>query len=241
MIFRPFCDIKDVSLFELSVVDTSATPDDTDKLSCLRMIRNHLNSHEDHLNFCRENGYLQLTMLFSIHYNDTKYGHAILDILDEAIGFRFSGRYLIERCDIRSWLTQTILAGKNQLSAFHSFGASHGHRQSNKPSYSHERSDVMNSVLVCRLVVLLRKVSGSLFLHLSEGSLSDNAPHLEEAIETLVKYLCDTVDQASSNIPVNYFRQILLAMWEEYLLEASRSVKCLQIKSSGTALVEVIL
>ena len=106
LLSRPFCDFKDVPLYDLLLVDGDAQMEQASRLTTFRMVRDGLCTRWDHLNLCRKNSYNRLMLLFPILSKDSRAGHAVFDLLDKALGMQVSGRYLLERCSIVSWLQQ---------------------------------------------------------------------------------------------------------------------------------------
>ena len=106
LLSRPFVDYKDVPLYDLLIVDGDATTDQAPRLSTFRIVRDGLMTRGDHLNLCRKNIYNRLMLLFPVLTKDVRAGHAVIDLLDKALGTQVCARYLLERCTIISWLQQ---------------------------------------------------------------------------------------------------------------------------------------
>jgi Nucleolar pre-ribosomal-associated protein 1 len=106
LLSRPFVDYKDVPLYDLLIVDGDATTDQAPRLSTFRIVRDGLMTRGDHLNLCRKNIYNRLMLLFPVLTKDVRAGHAVIDLLDKALGIQVCARYLLERCTIISWLQQ---------------------------------------------------------------------------------------------------------------------------------------
>jgi hypothetical protein len=105
LVRRPFCDIKDIPLFDLILPDGDNTDGVNDRIQAFRLLRDGLQSHADHLNLCRKNAYVTMLLLFSIFMKDDhKLCHIILDILEKGLRLKESARYLIQRCGITKWL-----------------------------------------------------------------------------------------------------------------------------------------
>ena len=99
LLSRPYCDVKDVPLFDLLIADGDVQTDMAPRLATFRIVRDGLTTRTDHLNLCRKNGYNRLMLLFPVlTKQDTKAGHAVLDLLEKAMGMPSAARYLIERC-----------------------------------------------------------------------------------------------------------------------------------------------
>ena len=109
LLSRPFCDVKDVPLFDLLIADGDVQTDMAPRLATFRIVRDGLTTRTDHLNLCRKNGYNRLMLLFPVlTKQDTKAGHAVLDLLDKALGMPSAARYLVERCGMVSELSVSI-------------------------------------------------------------------------------------------------------------------------------------
>jgi hypothetical protein len=53
LLSRPFCDFKDVPLYDLLLVDGDAQTEQAPRLTTFRIVRDGLCTHWDHLNLCR--------------------------------------------------------------------------------------------------------------------------------------------------------------------------------------------
>lgn len=107
LINRKFLDIKDVPLFDLLLLQ-SETMDE--KVQLLRMLRDGLRSHADHLNLCRKHAYNKLLMLFHVHFNceDARFGQALLDVIGQALCIHEAANYLLDKCNLLPWLSHTV-------------------------------------------------------------------------------------------------------------------------------------
>jgi len=131
LLSKPYCDHKDIPLFDILFVNNhtanaatlaspygsggadredaeEADPLIAERLYLLRVLRNGLLEHADHLNLCRKHGYTRMLALFALHAkHDLRLGKAILDILERALEARHSARYLVTRCMLPRWLFET--------------------------------------------------------------------------------------------------------------------------------------
>lgn len=103
---RPFCDLKDIALFDMCIARGDVVSALNKKVATLRLLRDSFSSQQDHINLCRKNTYQMLTLIFNVFGNQIAMSHAILNIVDRALCVRQSGRYLLERGVIFSWLKQ---------------------------------------------------------------------------------------------------------------------------------------
>ena len=110
LLSRPFCDLKDVPLYDLMIVDGDAQTEQAQRLTTFRIVRDGLCTRFDHLNLCRKNAYNRLMLLFPVLCKDSRAGHAVFDLLDKALGMQVASRYLLERCSVISWLQQMASA-----------------------------------------------------------------------------------------------------------------------------------
>ena len=108
LLSRPYCDAKDVPLYDMCVTQGDAEGEMGEKIAALRLLRDSFSSHHDHLNLCRKNAYQALTLLFPVLVTSANavLGHAVLDVVDKALGMPHSARYLLERCMVVCWLRQ---------------------------------------------------------------------------------------------------------------------------------------
>jgi hypothetical protein len=74
LLSRPFCDAKDIPLYDLLVINGDVETDLTERLLVLRFIRDGLETKQDHLNLCRKNAYNRLMLLFPLISKDTRAG-----------------------------------------------------------------------------------------------------------------------------------------------------------------------
>ena len=215
LLSRPFCDFKDVPLYDLLLVDGDAQTEQASRLTTFRMVRDGLCTRWDHLNMCRKNAYNRLMLLFPVLSKDSRAGHAIFDLLDKALGMQVSARYLLERCSIVSWLQQ-MASPSNSLDIDTSAAAANDsvdtHDIPNEVTADDiedeneilkgksgrsivVRSQSQPSVLLAasprllaRVLCLMRRALGASYL-LSAGSNSSNSGHLDQivlAISTII-------------------------------------------------------
>ena len=222
LLARPFCDVKDVPLYDLLLVNGDAQSDQMQRLSALRLFRDGLLTKQDHLNLCRKNAYNRLMLLFPLLAKDVRAGHAVLDLLDKGLCLKVSARYLLERCRLAAWVK--LLAaptGAMQLVAKVS-GSSETAQEANNTNESATRSfrrpDAAShfSKYLVRAVTLLRRMIAS--AHLLSCEDVKAKVHLYDLHRILVSVANDAVSAVSSGyadlIPVEYFAQLLLCMWD---------------------------
>lgn len=236
LLSRPFCDVKDVPLYDLLVVDGE------EAIHCLRMIRDGLCSHQDHLNLCRKNVYNRLMLQFPLMVKDhTNTAHAILDLLDKALSMRIASRYLIDRCNILSWLQQMASVTNSLHLTSHSSGSglhgahlhgSEGRDDANDDAEGQPRrkGHVAAACLAApprmltRVIVLLRRCVGAVFLLCSEGVLSK--ARIGDALGTvhmlLDELLCIMGEpEVANQLPFDYFRQLCSLLWDTTIAQSS--------------------
>ena len=96
LLSRPFCDRKDVPLYDMLLVEADAHVEQTARLAVFRLVRDGLCSRQDHLNLCRKNAYTRLLLLFPLlsvgGSQAASCGHAVLDILDRALCLSYAAR-----------------------------------------------------------------------------------------------------------------------------------------------------
>lgn len=199
--------------------DTTEEPSiGKERLAVLRLVRDGLQTKEDHLNLCRKHIYSRLMLLFPLlASSDNHIGHAILDIFDRAIGLPFASRYLLQRCMIIEWIgTMSHISAEERGSRSDQGFASSGAEEDNKmePAYCLQTAPPQ---MLPRMVSLLRKATQSAYLLSSEIGLS-----LWRSIHcVLTGYLVNirelrAVKDAGflSSIPREYLRQLLLCLWD---------------------------
>jgi Nucleolar pre-ribosomal-associated protein 1 len=209
LLSRPFCDFKDVPLYDLLLVDGDATTEQASRLTTFRIVRDGLTTRWDHLNLCRKNGYNRLMLLFPVLSKDVRAGHAVFDLLDKALGMQVSARYLLERCCVIPWLQQmaspsnsldidtTRSAGGTRIKASEESDPSDGAEDSDprgrgaRSAVSRSQASVLLAApprLLPRALCLMRRALGASYL-LSAGTSSSSSTHLDQiqlAITTLI-------------------------------------------------------
>ena len=209
LLSRPFCDFKDVPLYDLLLVDGDATTEQASRLTTFRIVRDGLTTRWDHLNLCRKNGYNRLMLLFPVLSKDVRAGHAVFDLLDKALGMQVSARYLLERCCVIPWLQQmaspsnsldidtTRSAGGSRMKTSEESEPSEGVEDADprgrgaRSAVSRSHASVLLAApprLLPRALCLMRRALGASYL-LSAGSSSNSSTHLDQmqlAITTLI-------------------------------------------------------
>lgn len=226
LLSRPFCDVKDIPLFDLLIIDGDAVTEESERLITLRLLRDGLSSRQDHLNFCRKNAYNRLMLLFPLLTKDPRAGHAVLDILDKGLGLSVAARYLLERCGIIAWLRQ-------MASPMNSLHIDEGHMDDNDKGKSNgeesgehmgRQSTIATTLsrplvaaplrLLSRVLSLLRRAIGANYL-LSNNGFSSYLHQLFLIVTSLVDEVIAIDRQGRSHmIPGDFFRHLLLCMWD---------------------------
>jgi len=197
LLSRPFCDEKDVPLYDLLLVEGDAQENVSERLFALRMMRDGLSSHADHLNLCRKNVYSRLAVLFPSGSGDLRVGQASLDVFDRALGIRPGARYLLQRSLLYQWLSHIVV---RTGSVEHSDQA---HLLCRQPR------------LLGRLMGLLRKcVAADLLLALEGGTSS-----CLDDIMASVRLVVDAVVSAGGSlggVPLHsdHWRALVQCLWE---------------------------
>ena len=205
LLSRPYGDYKDVPLFDLLVVEGDVHTQQANKLAVLRVVRDSLSTKEDHLNMCRKHAYQRLMCLFPIVSRDQRVGHVILDVIDKALSLRVASRYVLERCNVLSWIQQTVTAVKFAVAPS---ASAEVNSEVAATGIASNRS--LGSVkFLPRFVALLRKAVGAMdLLHRSEGMYC----YFPAAQATLLSLAHET---ARMKCPTReLLRQLVLAMWE---------------------------
>ena len=225
LLARPCCDVKDVPLFDLLMVNGDNQSDQSQRLAALRLFRDGLLTRRDHLNFCRKNAYSRLMMLFPLIAKDTRAGHAVLDLLDRALCMKGSARYLLERCQLTAWIKlHASPMSAMQLPARHYSGTTSS--SSSSSSYTSvtpigtEQKSHYSKYLV-RSLTILRRIVASSYLLSAEDSV--------QVIEGLHLIVISTIQDACTAItcgyhdaiPLEYFQQLLLCMWDLQMCAAA--------------------
>jgi hypothetical protein len=245
LLSRPYCDIKDVPLYDYLVADGDSQLEQSERLVTLRLVRDGLSSKQDHLNLCRKNAYNRIMLLFPLLAKDNRAAHAVLDLLDKALGLRVSARYLLERCCIISWLKQMaspvnalhIEEGDSTINEISidktsdmidledeelELGLNNKSTNKNKVHVAKYHSastagKVMTAApvwMLSRILSLIRRAIGADYLLSSDG-----VPSLLHELFLTVSFIIDDVikvDTAASShaIPVEFYRQLVLCMWD---------------------------
>jgi hypothetical protein len=216
LLCRPFCDVKDVPLYDLLLVNGDAQSDQVQRLAALRLFRDGLLTKQDHLNLCRKNAYNRLMLLFPLLAKDTRAGHAVLDLLDRGVSLRFSARYLLERCSITAWIK--LLAapmGAMQLPA--SAGAddsgevAHARRTDGDASVATHYS----KYLVRSVTILRRIIAASYLLVAEDATCAVHARAVQLAVASVARDASSAVLAGfADSVPIEYFAQLVLCMWD---------------------------
>jgi hypothetical protein len=216
LLSRPFCDVKDVPLYDLLLVNGDAQSDQMQRLAALRLFRDGLQTRDDHLNLCRKNAYNRLMLLFPLIAKDVRAGHAVLDLLDRGLSLKFSARYLLERCLLTSWVK--LLAapmGAMQLrSVLYSDSAE---QTTNKKATDLEGSSQTHysKYLVRALTILRRIIASSYLLALEDASCALHLQGVHAAINAVAWDAAHAVQGGyADSIPAEYFVQLALCMWD---------------------------
>lgn len=215
---RPFCDPKDVPLYDLLLVNGDAQSDQMQRLSALRLFRDGLFTKQDHLNLCRKNAYNRLMLLFPLLAKDTRAGHAVLDLLDRGLCMKVSARYLLERCRISAWVK--LLAAP--MSAMHlpaTVGAPGQTGQGTNKISTHgaETGGLAHySKYLVRALTLLRRVIAAGYLLACEDEKTKT--HLQDVRMICIAVANEAITAVDSGygdgIPAEFFTQIVLCMWD---------------------------
>lgn len=223
MLARPYCDVKDVPLFDLLMVNGDNQSDQSQRLAALRLFRDGLLTRRDHLNFCRKNAYSRLMMLFPLIAKDTRAGHAVLDLIDRALCMKASARYLLERCQLTAWIKlHASPMSAMQLPARQDSGttSSSSYTCTYATPIGTEQKSHYSKYLV-RSLTILRRIVASSYLLAAEDSV--------QVIEGLHLIVISTIQDACTAIscgyhdaiPLEYFQQLLLCMWDLQMCAAA--------------------
>ena len=212
LLCRPFCDVKDVPLYDLLLVNGDAQSDQIQRLAALRLFRDGLATKQDHLNLCRKNAYNRMMLLFPLLAKDTRAGHAVLDLLDRGLGMRFSARYLLERCGLTAWIK--LLAAP--MGAMHL--AAHTKDNTTRAKFIENEAGVLThySKYLVRAVTILRRIVASAYLLCTEDA--STTVHLKAVHLVLTSVARDAANAVrfgyADSIPTEYFLQLVLCMWD---------------------------
>jgi hypothetical protein len=222
LLSRPYCDRKDIPLYESLVVEGDVGNDAVTRLAALRLLRDCIGSKEDHLNMCRKNAYSRLMVYFVLFGKDAKSAHAILDILERALSFGAGARYLLERCALIPWLQQLASPINSSRILLQSGDAG---ADVSATGSDRDRSDENDMPLqaaptrmLFRVVALLRKTVAA--LSLLEGEGVEVVTYLQHAFAATsactreIMLLSQTSRLNESAVPFEFFRQIVLCMWD---------------------------
>jgi len=219
LLSRPFCDFKDLPMWEMLVMNADVISEQSKRLTELRLIRDGLNSKHDHLNLCRKNGYSKLMMMFPLFIKDSKVSHAILDILDKVLSLQYSARYLVQRCDIIFWLQQVISPFKSlniesQASIMdNSYNVDE--MDTNQEAVSKNLFGTPSYILP-RLLGLLRRTIGATYFLTNSNELSNS---IYSDINVVVHSILDSISLIdhhgySSILSVDFLQNLVSCLWE---------------------------
>ena len=239
LLSRPFCDPKDVPLFDMLVLGGDMQKELHEKLACLRLLRDSLVSRMDHLNLCRKHAYPRLLAMLAVPAADVRISHAIFDVLEKAMVQRQASRYIIERCGIIAWLAQIaspvsslgiklsrglVTGGGVGINLFpHLQGARREQSSGGESVWDDGMLSVSSRLLTRTLSLFRRIVAASYLLATGEGA----SPPLQE-LRAMLNLIVDEVllvhkhGQAPS-IPRDYYRQLILLIWDCATAQAALS------------------
>lgn len=217
LLSRPFCDVKDVPLFDLLVMEGDSTTAviSQQRVEVLRMIRDTLNDRLDHLNLCRKNAYSRLMGMYAIYTQDHKVGNTILDIIEKGLSLRDSSRYLMQRCNIASWIHQLGIESSDDCT----IGGDRINALETAAKTKHSGSKLQH-----RRMKLLRRLVNAAFLLYSEGLISVlDIRHLFTILTCVVDEVLDAYqgivqsgEQMHSDF--EYLSLVILVIWEMTIL-----------------------
>jgi hypothetical protein len=208
-----------------------------EKLACLRLLRDSLVSRIDHLNLCRKHAYPRLLAMLAVPAADVRISHAIFDVLEKAMIQRQASRYIIERCGIIAWLAQ-IGSPVSSLGIKLSKGLVKGggvgvnlisHLQDAAAEQEQSCESVWNdgmlsisSRLLTRTLSLLRRIVAASYLLIVGDGASLPLQELRATLNLIVDevLLIHKHGQAPS-IPRDYYRQLILLMWDCAIAQAA--------------------
>ena len=207
---RPFCDPKDVPLFDYLVTTSDASTKPMERLAAVRLLRDGLCSKEDHLSLCRKNGYSKILLLFPMVCCDVKIGHAIFDVLEKALLMPSSARYLLERCELLVWLKGVlcfpVCAGPE-------------HKSENEPVIASAAFIGCPTKLLFRGVILLRYIIAALHTLRNVWSCAETTVYLKQ-ISCTVRSMAQEL--ISSNF-IDCFQQFLYVLWDLHVFSLSHA------------------
>lgn len=221
LLSRPFCDTKDVPLFDLLVMEGDSTTSviSQQRVEVLRMIRDTLNDRLDHLNLCRKNAYSRLMGMYSIYSQDHKVGNTILDILEKGLSLRDSSRYLVQRCNIASWIHQ-LGAPNTDENVSSALALDKG----NEAEYIVKNKHTGRSKLLHRRMKFMRRLVNACYLLYTEGLISVlEIRHLFTTMTCIVDESLDFYSQhehtsEQTHFDFEYLSLVVLVMWEMTML-----------------------
>ncbi len=217
LLSRPFCDHKDIPLYDMLVNGGAGEG----RLTALRSLRDGLVSRIDHLCLCRKNAYQRLLVSFvPLGHGDPRMGHVLLDILERALVLPQGSRYLLQRSGLLLWLRQmaSALAARGSSDAGPNPGAemgvipnSHGSRISTSPK------------LQPRILQLLRRSIASILLLQDRMDITGLVVEVSSCVVMLVTDIalagCGTSAANSAARPSREsLRQLVLLMWDVSVL-----------------------
>ena len=230
LLSRPYCDVKDIPLYDSLIAEGDVENDAATRLAALRFLRDCVGSKEDHLNMCRKNAYSRLMVYFVLFGRDAKCAHAILDIFERALSFSAGARYLLERCALIPWLQQLASPLNSSHISLHTEGMqpSTVGTSSGMSGDARERSEGGDDMplqaapprLLFRVIALLRKTISALSLLEGEGvAVFTHLQHAYIATTATIREILTIHDLSSQHLndsilPHEYFRQVTLCMWD---------------------------
>lgn len=228
LLSRPFCDTKDVPLFDFLVTAADSSVTVSERLAAIRLLRDGLSSKEDHLTLCRKNAYTKLMLLFPILCGDVRTGHALFDLFDKAMSMHSSGRYLIERCDLLTWM--------RCVSSLH-FGADSAivHVVDGRGKFNGQSIVGCPVKLLARCVQLLRRTIGAMHALKDVWSIDDLIQYVDTIRQLLASIVADLCSY-SGPLPFDYFVQVVCCLWDFSVLCASTGKVISPLNWLGAAL-----
>lgn len=150
LLSKPYCDVKDVPLYDHVLVDGDVLTDTNEQLAVLRLIRDGLRGKDDHINLCRKNAYLRLINLFPQLSKDVRIAHAVLDVFEKALAIPAAARYLFERCGFITWLGQmssiAAMCAEAQIASAEKSATPHGSSTEAYAEHAGQEHDTRESV-----------------------------------------------------------------------------------------------
>lgn len=216
LLSRPYCDFKDLPMWEILVINADVISEQSKRLTELRLLRDGLNSKQDHLNLCRKNGYSKLMLMFPLLVKDSKVSHAIVDILDKVLSLQYSARYLIQRCDIIFWLQQLIVPFKN-LDIESQANMIDGSRDSNANGRVPSKNLIaIPTYILPRLLGLLRRTIGACYFLKNSNEINNS---IYSDINSVMHSILDSVALINHHgysymFSAEFLHSLILCLWE---------------------------